>query len=539
MVKKAFPRFLFTILAAAFIGTSFLGDANAVPPFARKYKTNCQTCHTAFPKLNPFGLAFRASGYRFPGGDDVFIKDEPISLGAPAQKRLFPKSMWPSDLPYLPPIGLTMFSNLFIGEDNEQTTEFDGIEEIGLLAGGTLGENWSFFLDWRIFLWGQNRGWLDRAHIIYRPGWINAKFAELLGGLFPDQEIVEPAGIFNIQIGQFEPRAAPMFGGHRNLITMKGTPSAVAWPVLPINNWWGFFPNQKGVEFFGGVNDYWFQKGSGGVEWAAGIVNGEQSIKQMLQGGESDPGSPTRELGRFDDNDFKDYYGRLYYKIGGMGVMGGGAVEAAAVATENWQDGTTLFTVGGKPIKSSVKFGVFSYWGKSDFRKPGANIFNNIFDAGNQDHFTRYGADIDWIIGNFNIVGSAVVFKDNLDNDVPFNSKRFNPANPDGLDDQFKTYIYTAEIDWVIYPWLMPAVRYEWIQPDYAFTTFSVFQDDNKDGSGEFVTSQRFERLTFDVAILAAANIKLLVGTHFSIGEPPPAGSHFRDHVRVGVDIDF
>lgn len=544
MVKKTLLRFLFIIFAAVFIGTSFLGDANAVPPFARKYKTNCQTCHTAFPKLNPFGLAFRANGYRFPGGDEQFVKDEPVSLGAQAQKRLWPKSMWPSDLPYLPPIGLTMFSNFFIGEDNEQTTEFDGIEEIGLLAGGTLGENWSFFLDWRIFLWGQNHGWLDRAHIIYRPGWINAKFAELLGGLFPDQEIVEPAGIFNIQIGQFEPRAAPMFGGHRNLITMKGTPTAVAWPVLPINNWWGFFPNQKGVEFFGGVNDYWFQKGSGGIEWAAGVVNGEQSMTQMLLGGDrGDTRTPTRELGRFDDNDFKDYYGRLYYKIGGMGVMGGGAVEAAAVATENWQDGTTLFTVGGKPIKSSVKFGVFSYWGKSDFRKPGASkvIVSGSPDSTtsttgeNTDHFQRYGVDIDWIIWNFNIVGSAIVFKDNLDNDVSFPSKRVNNVTIDDIDDDFKTYIYTAEVDYVIYPWLMPAVRYEWIQPDYSFTSFSEFSGD-KDKN---VTSKNFERLTFDVAILAAANIKLLVGTHFSIGEPPPRGSHFRDHVRVGVDIDF
>ena len=29
--------------------------AKAVPVFARKYQTSCQTCHIVFPKLNPFG----------------------------------------------------------------------------------------------------------------------------------------------------------------------------------------------------------------------------------------------------------------------------------------------------------------------------------------------------------------------------------------------------------------------------------------------------------------------------------------------------
>ena len=43
--------------------------AKAIPAFARKYQTSCTTCHTAFPKLNPFGEAFRRNNYRFPGDD--------------------------------------------------------------------------------------------------------------------------------------------------------------------------------------------------------------------------------------------------------------------------------------------------------------------------------------------------------------------------------------------------------------------------------------------------------------------------------------
>src|SRR3989304_3924112 len=161
-------------------------------------------------------------------------------------------------------------------------------------------------------------------------------------------------------------------------------------------------------------------------------------------------GPATRDHGIFDDNDFKDFYGRLSYKIGGMGVMGGGEEKESLVATENWQDGETLFG----DVKSSAKFGVFYYRGKSDFLRP------------NKDRFSRYGVDVDWIIGNFNIIGSTVVSDDNLDDDVTYNVGYPTEAT----SDTFKTYIHTVEVDWVVYPWLMPAVRYEWIQPDYSLT---------------------------------------------------------------------
>ena len=58
------------LLVAAVVGiVMYFGatrDARAVPSFARKYQTSCQTCHTVYPVLNPFGEAFRRDGYRFP-----------------------------------------------------------------------------------------------------------------------------------------------------------------------------------------------------------------------------------------------------------------------------------------------------------------------------------------------------------------------------------------------------------------------------------------------------------------------------------------
>ncbi|MEI6092042.1 MAG: hypothetical protein WCR42_16445, partial [bacterium] len=37
----------------------------AIPAFSRKYSTSCITCHSVYPKLNPFGEAFRINGYKY------------------------------------------------------------------------------------------------------------------------------------------------------------------------------------------------------------------------------------------------------------------------------------------------------------------------------------------------------------------------------------------------------------------------------------------------------------------------------------------
>ena len=62
------------------------------------------------------------------------------------------------------------------------------------------------------------------------------------------------------------------------------------------------------------------QKGNGGLTWAAGVVNGERS------GDAFDPDDLGSDIpegeSAFDMNNSKDYYARVAYKIGGMGVLG-------------------------------------------------------------------------------------------------------------------------------------------------------------------------------------------------------------------------
>ena len=100
---------LIMLAVAATESTAF-----AVPAFARKYQTSCQTCHIVFPKLNAFGEAFRLRGYRMPGKTEEMVKQPPVSLGAPAYKRLWPQAIWPGEISSSAPLAV---NSVFITQE--------------------------------------------------------------------------------------------------------------------------------------------------------------------------------------------------------------------------------------------------------------------------------------------------------------------------------------------------------------------------------------------------------------------------------------
>ncbi len=101
-------------IAAAAVGVIVffvsMRDAAAVPSFARKYQTSCQTCHTVYPVLNPFGEAFRRDGYRFPsqGGsvDSDAVKANMIALGQEEYTKTFHDSVWPDKIAEAVPLSV-------------------------------------------------------------------------------------------------------------------------------------------------------------------------------------------------------------------------------------------------------------------------------------------------------------------------------------------------------------------------------------------------------------------------------------------------
>jgi hypothetical protein len=129
--------------------------AAAVPTFARKYGTSCLTCHTVYPKLTPFGEAFRRNGFRFPGTDSDFVKQDPVPLGPDADKQVFPARVWPGTLASSVPVAVGFNGQAVVHPsktsgaavaDNGARFSLDTLmEEAHLWAAGSFDNKTTFF----------------------------------------------------------------------------------------------------------------------------------------------------------------------------------------------------------------------------------------------------------------------------------------------------------------------------------------------------------------------------------------------------------
>ncbi len=70
-MQKIRNTFLFVMLGMFGFLFTYVPDSLAIPAFARKYDVSCVMCHTAFPKLNDFGVNFRDNGFQMGGESDL------------------------------------------------------------------------------------------------------------------------------------------------------------------------------------------------------------------------------------------------------------------------------------------------------------------------------------------------------------------------------------------------------------------------------------------------------------------------------------
>ncbi|HHT9119715.1 MAG TPA: hypothetical protein ACFYD3_04095 [Candidatus Hypogeohydataceae bacterium YC41] len=504
-------RFFFRFILALVVVLPIVllsDEAGAVPVFARKYQTACTTCHFAsFPQLNAFGVAFRDRGYRIPPDDEVYVKDTPVTMGVEPWKRLFPEAVWPGDIPGLPPLSVLVMSN-FTYNPHRRTdtgkTGFDGVGEVELLTAGTFGESLSFFGALGLFAspnFVPSNTELERMFFIYSPQFWNL------------------AHHVNFQVGRFEPRAAP-FRDHVDLLTSATVPDlANTWAVVPASNYNGFFPSQQGIELFGGWNG---PGGKGGLRWAAGLVNGTPSDLNIdgfnaatfprLDGLVKSPGDIAENLegiweGKLDTNNSKDYYARLEYKIGGIGVLGATTPETSLKMTQNWQD-------------PSVTLGTFFYRGT-------AGAFRDITDVAvldttnfdkNANRFWRFGGEVTVNWWNFLLTGAGTFYKDRVKGGVLANNRAGLPVT--GFD--FDTDIYTAKLDYVALPWLIPSFRFENVNPDYDVADW-----------------KSFNRYTALLTILLRANVKATLSGVFTDSIDGERMGPLDDFYNLGLQFDF
>ena len=413
-------RRLATLGLAASLAVLFVpASATAVPAFARKYQTSCQTCHVVFPKLNAFGEAFRLRGYRMPAETEEMVKQKPVSLGAPAYKRLWPKAVWPGELPGNLPLAVNVkFANVNASALNPDGTvtsirnDFQFPQEANIFAAGTLGDHVSFFSE---MTFAENPDGSVAVELEHARLDIDSPFGR--------------EDMFHFRIGKMAPNLA---GGFQEMWISTDAPidSVFSYNPIGVNGGTGLVEDAtpapvalpasvRGIEAYGIVKHR--------MLWVGGVVNGIS------------PG-PN---GRFDGNNAKDLYARLDYKFGGMGFDGdtGGKAPPA----ENWRD-------------NSLRIGAFVY------RGDGTNInFASTDVQGDplniQDlHFLRVGFYASVYFQDLNVFGAYLHGTDQL--------QLLDPTSNEGLGlVQADSRAWFVQADYVFYPWLQGSGRYETVTP--------------------------------------------------------------------------
>jgi len=414
---RSLPRLCLLSLSALLLWGA-LSPAGAVPIFSRKYQTSCQTCHQIFPKLNPFGQAFRLNGYRMPAeaqSEDV-VKEKPVSLGSEGYKRLWPEAVYPSDIPGHVPIAINMkFANVYASSHDETGhsivhNDFQFPQEANLFTAGTLGEIFGFLGE---FTYAERPDGGSDTEIEHAQLTINSPFGR--------------SHLINFKLGKFSPDLDDGFQ-EMWILTDNGIDTLFAYDPIGLHGGTGLsdaplgisLPAQvKGVEMYGVAAHRLF--------YTVGVANG------------IGPGP----AGTHDANSAKDVYARLDYKIGGMGLDGD--TTGVTLPAENWRE-------------RSLRLGLLAYHG--DGSKIAFPLTDDLGNPVNVEDRTydRIGAFASLYVGDLNVFGVYLHGNDKLRLLDPGTGATVGDTNP-GYSAWF------AQADYVIRPPFQVSLRYENLRP--------------------------------------------------------------------------
>jgi hypothetical protein len=268
----------FLIVLSLLVATA--APAGAVPAFARKYKTSCVTCHTIFPKLNPFGEQFRRNGYRFPGIDSDNVKAEPVALGTDESKKDFPDAVWPGFVSPFPALAWGFNGEAVLhpdksssaaAADNHAAVVLDNIIAEGhLWAAGNLDDSITYYSELTAASDGVG---LETAAVYFN-------------------DLVGPAHAVNLAVGKrigtytsFAPHSSYFADMAVTQVPVTGLYGATSDPFL-------FNDNHNGLEVNGIIG--------GRFNYAAGVAAGTN----------------------IDTRNSANVYGHVGYKIGGATLDG-------------------------------------------------------------------------------------------------------------------------------------------------------------------------------------------------------------------------
>jgi hypothetical protein len=404
-----------THAASAALIVSLLAQAapaNAVPVFSRKYQTSCMTCHTAFPKLNPYGEAFRLNGYRLPAQTEEQIKEKPVSLGADAYKQMWPKMVYPSDLPGGAPFALNVkMASLYASTHDDSgkqvvRNDFQFPQEANLFTAGTLGDTFGAF-----------------AEVTFAEQPDGSSEVEIEHARFDIDSPFGPRNLVHFRIGKFAPN---LYDGFQEMwiMTDNAIDPLFAYDPIGFNGGTGLsdsggvsLPDRvRGIEMYGVAKHRLF--------YALGISNTIGA------------GGPN---GTFGNNAKKDLYARVDWKFGGMGLDGD--TTGQTLPAENWRE-------------KSLRVGVFGFTGD------GVNIPFDITDPSGapfkmQDvRYNRIGGFASAYYRDLNVFGVVLHGTDQL--------QTLDHDTLSLLREDKRDYdAWFAEADYVIRPPFQVSLRYE------------------------------------------------------------------------------
>jgi hypothetical protein len=305
-------------------------------------------------KRNSFGETFRRNGFRLPVDDELAVKEDPVSLGAEAWKRVWPDAVWPGTIPGTVPIGFYAHQRFTWTEERtgetKVDTQFDMPHELEMFLGGTFGETVSFFGEWIVFEHGKTGD--SRLGVLFLQ----------LNDLFGLEDAL------NVKIGRSDISALDGYNAFKedNRLTLahylpndyKVVPSSDVINGEGISFKWNLRTKQPGIEINGILADRF--------EYAIGVVNGNGSVS--------------------DTDDQKDWHYRVSAKLLGD-TMTMRDVSGDLKISDNWRD-------------DSVTIGTFGYFGSTE-------LSTSSFKWDND--FTRFGVDMRAKYDRFEL-GSAYVW---------------------------------------------------------------------------------------------------------------------------------
>ncbi len=326
-------------------------------------------------------------------------------LGAPAQKEVWPHSVWPGTIPGMPPIGLRM--NNFFQYTSNNASRFNALAPPGtvpqtipqtdfqtgffsIFTAGNFGSDIAFWVDDDISVSGDNAaGGLGDAYLKF----VNvSRFLKL-----PKDSISVRAGQFELDLPFTQARSINISPYDIYTESNIGAVNSMVALQQNVANQFSFAGPAKGVEISGG-HQY------GGYHYSFAVF--DQNTSAIGQSSNSSPYVPTATggssggVGFGSDSSFKDIYARFSYRFNlERDSESRHAVQAA---------GTT-----GPHDHTYLNLGTFYLYGDSQQGVSGADASGNTALIYAREPFYRAGGDFSFNYRTFNLFGVYMTARDN------------------------------------------------------------------------------------------------------------------------------